>query len=222
MFDSILSWMTTHAQQPYGLPVAGLLMALESMIAPVPSEVVMPPLGMVLHQRSGDHFDKMWFMWAVAATSAGSLIGSLISYYMGYFGGKPLVMRVGKYLLVNEHHLDLTTAWFKRWGSLTVFICRFVPVIRHLISIPAGIARMNLAKFCAYTVIGATMWNVFLMYVGWKLEQNIEKLLHYRKYLDAGFIVLIVMGVVAWYWVHLRKPKGAVVKVAGAEEASPK
>ncbi|HVT79544.1 MAG TPA: DedA family protein, partial [Phycisphaerae bacterium] len=131
---------------------------------------------------------------------------SLISYYMGYFGGKPLVMKIGKYLLVNEHHLDLTTTWFKKWGSLTVFICRFVPVVRHLISIPAGIARMNLVKFCIYTVAGATMWNVFLMWVGWKLEANMSTLLHYRTYIDFGFVAMIVLAVVAWYWVHWRKP----------------
>ncbi len=74
---------------------------------------------------------------AILATTAGSLIGSLISYYMGYFGGKPLVMKVGRYLLVNEHHLDVTTTWFKRWGSLTVFICRFVPVEFPHISSPS-------------------------------------------------------------------------------------
>src|SRR5438552_1004053 len=127
-----------------GYPVAALLMALESMIAPVPSEVVMPPLGVLIHQ----HPERFGFAGAIAWTSLGSLIGSLISYYLGYFGGKPLVMKVGKWLLLNEHHLDLTTTWFHRWGSLTVFICRFIPVVRHFISIPAGIARMNLLKFC--------------------------------------------------------------------------
>jgi membrane protein DedA with SNARE-associated domain len=207
MFDLIKDWMTHHASAPYGLPLAAGLMALESMIAPVPSEVVMPPLGMVLHQRSTEHFDKAWFMWAVLATTAGSLAGSLISYYMGYFGGKPVVMKVGKYLLVNEHHLDLTTAWFKKWGSLTVFICRFVPVVRHLISIPAGIARMNLLKFCLYTVVGATIWNIFLMWVGWKLEANMDKLLHYRTPIDAAFAAAIVLTVAAWYWLHWKRPE---------------
>ncbi len=206
MFDSIKIWMTYHANTPYGLPVAAVLMALESMIAPVPSEVVMPPLGMVLHQRSTHHFDTSWFIQAVIFTSIGSLIGSLISYYMGYLGGKPLVMKVGKYLLVNEHHLDLTTAWFKRWGSLTVFICRFIPVVRHLISIPAGVARMNLLKFCIYTVVGATLWNTLLMWAGWKLEDHIEAIMRYRTPIDVAFTGMILLTVVAWYWLHWRKP----------------
>ena len=76
-------------------------------------------------------------------------------------------MKVGKWLLLNEEHLDLTTKWFGRWGSLTVFICRFVPVVRHFISIPAGMRGMNLVKFCVYTVFGATLWNTcFLLWLG--------------------------------------------------------
>ncbi len=197
----ILKDVALHTIDRFGLWGAGALMALESMIAPVPSEVVMPPLGMAVHQGT-----ILW-PWAMAATSAGSLIGSLISYYLGYIGGKPLVMKVGKWLLVNEHHLDLTTAWFKRWGSPTVFICRLVPVVRHFISIPAGVARMNLLKFCVYTLIGATLWNGFLLWVGWKLESNWETILKYRTPLDAGMVLILVAMVVAWYWVHLRKPR---------------
>src|SRR5208283_4389676 len=101
----------------------------------------------------------------------------------------------------------LTTAWFKKWGSLTVFVCRFIPVIRHLISIPAGIARMNLLKFCVYTVIGATLWNSFLLWLGWKLQQHIHAILPYHTYFDATVAGLRVVGVSAWDWLHLRKPQ---------------
>jgi len=188
-----------------GYPVAALLMALESMIAPVPSEVVMPPLGMLIRQ----HPENFGFAGAIAWTSLGSLIGSLISYYLGYFGGKPLVMKVGKWLLLNEHHLDLTTTWFHRWGSLTVFICRFVPVVRHFISIPAGIARMSLLKFCVYSLIGATMWNAFLLWLGYKLETHWETILQYRGPMDVAVVVLLVLAVIAWYYLNLRKPRAA-------------
>lgn len=203
MFEIIKDWVVNAAGTPWGLWVAGGLMALESMIAPVPSEFVMPPLGMALRNGTAD------FSWgsAIVATSIGSLLGSLLSYYMGYFGGKPLVMKIGKYLLVNEHHLDVTTDWFKRWGSLTVFICRFVPVIRHLISIPAGIARMNLLKFCVYTVVGATLWNTLLMWLGYKLEEHMAALLKYRTAIDISIVLLMMAGVVAWYWMHLRTPR---------------
>jgi len=200
MLTEHLKGFTDWAIASGGYWGAGSLMALESMIAPIPSELVMPPLGMAVHQGK--------FSWemSIIATSIGSLVGSLISYYMGYFGGKPLVMKVGKWLLINEHHLDLTSHYFNRWGSLTVFICRFIPVVRHFISIPAGIARMNLLKFCIYTLIGATMWNSFLLWLGYKLESHWETILKYRGPIDMAMIVLILAGVVAWYWLHLRKP----------------
>jgi membrane protein DedA with SNARE-associated domain len=205
MLTEYLKGFTDWAMEAGGLWGAGFLMALESMIAPIPSELVMPPLGMAVHQGK--------FTWegAMIATSIGSLIGSLLSYYMGYFGGKPLVMKVGKWLLLNEHHLDLTTVWFNRWGSLTVFVCRFIPVVRHFISIPAGMAKMNLLKFCIYTVVGASMWNGFLLWLGWKLERHWETILKYRGPIDMAIVVLILLGVVAWYWLHLRKPRPVAV-----------
>lgn len=184
-----------------GLPVASLLMAMESMIFPVPSEFIMPPLGMAVHQG---HFS--WEM-ALLAASAGSLFGSLVSYVIGYYGGHPLVRKIGKWFLLNEEHLDLTTKWFNRWGSITVFISRFLPVIRHFISIPAGVAQMKLWKFCLYTVVGATMWNAFLLWIGWKLESHWETVLKYRRPLDAGMVAMIVIAIIAWYAMHLRKPK---------------
>ncbi|MEI8194702.1 MAG: DedA family protein [Phycisphaerae bacterium] len=189
-----------------GLWGAAGMMALESMIAPVPSEVVMPPLGFAVARGE--------FTWtgAIIATSIGSLIGSLISYYLGYFGGKPLVMKVGKYLLLNEEHLDLTTRWFNRHGSLTVFICRFIPVVRHFISIPAGMAKMSLPKFCAYTLIGATIWNTFLMWVGFKLQEHWSKIEQYRKPVDAVIVVLGVMAIVAWIALHVRAKPAAATK----------
>ena len=191
-----------------GYTGAAFFMALESMIAPVPSEVVMPPLGIRIYSPSPDTgFQATWTM-AIVATSIGSLIGSLLSYYMGYFGGKPLVMKVGRFLLINESHLDLTHRWFERRGSITVFVCRFIPVVRHFISIPAGIAKMNLLKFCLYTVIGATMWNSVLLWAGWYLENKWETLvMPYRKPIDAVVIAVMVVAVVAWYWVHWKKPK---------------
>lgn len=190
-----------------GYTGAAFMMALESMIAPVPSEVVMPPLGMRLHPGI-DGVVRFTWTGAIVATSIGSLIGSLISYYLGMLGGKPLVTKVGKYLLLNEEHLDLTTKWFDRHGSLTVFVCRFIPVVRHFISIPAGMARMNLLKFCIYTVIGATMWNTFLLWLGYKLAEHWDTILKYRGPIDVAIVIGLAGAVVAWYWMHLRKPKG--------------
>jgi membrane protein DedA with SNARE-associated domain len=199
--ETIKAWADwcIHAGGYWG---AGGLMALESMIAPGPSEVVMPPVGMAV--RRGD----MLWPWAILATSLGSLVGSLISYYLGYFGGKPLVMKVGRFLLINEEHLDLTHRWFDRHGGATVFVCRFVPVVRHFISIPAGIAKMNLLRFCIYTLVGATIWNAALLLAGYYIEDIWEqKILPWRGKIDVAIVVLLVVAVAAWYWIHLRKPK---------------
>ena len=182
-----------------GLFGAGALMALESMIAPVPSEVVMPPLGMAVR-----HGEYSW-MGAIMATSAGSLIGSLISYALGWWGGKKVVVKVGKYFFMNESHLNLTSDFFGKYGSFTVFVSRFVPVVRHLISIPAGIARMNLLKFCLYTVVGATLWNTLLLYIGYKLEDNWEQVKKYSAPIDYGIIFVCVAGAVGWWWLHRKK-----------------
>jgi len=178
---------------------AAILMALESMIAPIPSEAVMPPIGALV--REG----KMVWWIAMLVTSAGSLAGSLISYWLGYVGGKPLVMKVGRYLLVNEHHLDVTVKWFHRHGGATVFVSRFVPVVRHLISVPAGIGKMPLLPFMLYTVVGATLWNGLLMYAGYQWQEHIKEIEGYYKMLDKGVVVLGVVGIGLWIYLHVRK-----------------
>jgi membrane protein DedA with SNARE-associated domain len=196
---SLTETITIHARHfiaATGYTGAGLLMALESMIAPVPSEAVMPFVGMNVVQG------KMSLAPALVFTSLGSLIGSLISYYLGYFGGKPLVLKVGKYLFVNEHHLDLTVAFFHRRGSITVFLSRFIPVIRHFISVPAGMGKMPLLAFCLYTVVGATIWNGALLWAGYVWQSNVDKITPYYKILDIIVAFGCVVVVAAWFYMH--------------------
>ena len=141
----------------------------------------------------------------LANISIRTKIVSVVAFLLVALTGMGL-MAVWKMRSINANTVDITTNWFKRWGSLTVFVCRFVPVIRHLISIPAGIARMNLLKFCIYTVIGATMWNTFLMWLGYKLEAHMKDILKYRSAIDIAIVLVLILGVVAWYWIHLRTP----------------
>lgn len=172
---------------------AFFLMALESMIAPVPSEAVMPFVGFLVT-------DGKWNLWlALLSTSLGSLVGSLLSYWMGYYGGKPLVLRVGKYLLLNRHDLELTERYFsKRQGVLTVFIARFIPVIRHFISIPAGMGKMRLLPFMAASLVGATLWNGFLLYLGMRLREHWTVVQKYSHQVDIVIVVLAVIGL-GWF-----------------------
>ena len=161
-----------------------ILMMLESMVAPVPSEAVMPFAGMLISNG------EFTFAGVIFFSTLGSIVGSLISYYIGYYGGRPLVEKFGKYLLLDKHHLDITEKYFRKKGDITILICRFIPVVRHLISIPAGMGKMNLIKFSIYTIIGAGMWNAFLTYVGIKLGENWNEVLKYSTVID----IVIVAG----------------------------
>ena len=173
---------------------AAFLMALESMIAPVPSEAVMPFVGFLVA-------DGKWNLGAaVFATSLGSIIGSLISYFMGAYGGKTMVLRVGRYLLLDEHDLVITERFFnRRSGVLAVFVSRFIPVVRHLISIPAGVGRMPLIPFTLATAIGATLWNSFLLYCGMVLREHWTSVQSYSHQVDV-VVVLLIMAGTAWFF----------------------
>jgi len=172
---------------------AFLLMALESMIAPVPSEAVMPFVGFLVA-------DGKWDLWlAVLATSLGSLAGSLASYWMGYYGGRPLVLRVGKYLLLNRRDLERTERYFGRQqGIYTVFVARFIPVIRHFISIPAGMGKMPLIPFALVSVVGATLWNGFLLFLGVRLREHWTVVQKYSHQIDLVIVVAAAIGI-AWF-----------------------
>jgi len=167
------------------------LMTLESMIAPVPSELVMPFAGFLIFTG---HFD-VW--WVLIASSLGSIAGSLLSYGMGMLG-EPVVLRYGRYLLLNPHHLEWTKKFFERHGGKTIFISRFIPVVRHLISIPAGLARMSLLPFIIYTLVGATMWNMFLVYCGVRLKENWRLIQQYTHILDY-FVVAGLLAAAAYF-----------------------
>jgi membrane protein DedA with SNARE-associated domain len=173
---------------------AGVLMAAESTILPIPSEAVMPFVGFQVA-------DGKWNLWlAVFATSVGSLVGSLLSYYMGYFGSRPVVLSVGKYLLLNVHDLERTERFFNRRGGFwTLFLCRFIPVVRHFVSLVAGTGRMPLLPFCVATVLGATLWNGFLLWLGISLRDRWQHVQHYSHQIDIGIVVLLGAGAV-WYW----------------------
>jgi membrane protein DedA with SNARE-associated domain len=178
-----------------------VLMALESMIAPVPSELVMPFAGFLIFTGA---FDP----WMVTlASSLGSIVGSLLSYGMGRLG-EPVVLRWGRYLLLNVHHLEWTKKFFARHGGKTIFISRFIPVVRHLISIPAGTARMAMAPFLLYTLVGATMWNMFLAYLGVRLKENWRIIQQYTHILDYFVVAGLLLAGVYFFW-KLRRQAAA-------------
>ncbi len=190
-----------------GYGIVAVLMALESMIAPVPSEAVMPFAGFLIFEK------KMTFLGVIFFSTVGSIIGSLLSYYLGAWGGRPIVLKYGKYLLLDVHHLDATERFFGKYGDKTIFISRFIPVVRHLISIPAGVGKMKLGKFCLYTILGAAIWNGFLAWVGYKLKDNWDEVMKYSHVVDiivVGSFILVVI-----YFVHkqLKSRRTAAAKI---------
>ncbi len=171
-----------------GYPGIVFLMALESMIFPLPSELIMPFAGFLISQG------KMSFWWVILASSVGSLLGSLLSYYLGKYGGRRTVLKFGKYLFLDETDLAKTEVWFQKRGNKTIFWSRFIPVVRHLISIPAGMGHMKLSPFLLYTFIGATIWNTFLAYLGYVLGNHWNLI---RKYSEPVSILVAISIVVA-------------------------
>jgi membrane protein DedA with SNARE-associated domain len=199
MITEKISEIAVKVLDTTGYVGASFLMALESMIAPVPSEAVMPFVGFQVA-------DGKWNLWlAIGSTSVGSIVGSLLSYWMGYYGGKPLVLKAGKYLLLNQHDLELTENFFhKRKGSWTIFISRFIPVIRHFVSIPAGMGRMPLTPFLVMTFIGATIWNTFLLICGMKLREQWPVIQKYSHQVDI-IVVAAILAAVVWFVYSRRK-----------------
>ena len=188
-----------HLIDTTGYPGVGFLMMLESMVAPVPSEGVMPFAGCLI--ASG----RFTFFWVGVWSTLGSIVGSLLSYIVGYYGGRPFVTRFGKYLLLNLHDLEVTERFFHRRGSITIFIARFVPVIRHLISIPAGIGKMNLLQFSLYTVVGACVWNMFLAWLGYHMGTHWGLIHEYGRQIDVFMLIPVSVAIYFFVKTHRRR-----------------
>ncbi len=178
-----------------------ILMAMESMIFPVPSEAVMPFTGFLIYE------EKFSWVGVFIFSTIGSIIGSSISYLMGFYGGRAFILKYGKYFLLEKEHLEITEKFFNKYGEITILISRFIPVVRHLISIPAGIAKMNFAKFIIFTTIGAGAWNMFLAYMGYILKSNWKEIMKYSKILDFVIILVIVLAIGYFFYKHLNNSK---------------
>lgn len=175
------------------------LMVLESMIFPIPSEAVMPFAGFLV-------VTGRFTLWGVVvASTLGSITGSLLSYWIGAKGGEPFIRRFGKYFLLDQHELEITQRFFQRRGQIAILVSRFIPVVRHLISLPAGAGRMPLAPFCVYTVIGAGLWNAFLAVAGMKLKENWDELMHYSHQIDLVVLAILVALVGLFVYRHRAK-----------------
>lgn len=169
-----------------------VLMALESADIPIPSEIIMPFSGFIV-------FTGRLSFWPVVFCGAfGNLLGSLLGYAIGYFGGRPFIEKYGKYFLLSTHETEKAEHWFAKYGTATVFFSRMLPIVRTFISTPAGIAKMNLKKFCLFTFLGAIPWSIFLTFIGLKMGQNWQVLETYFRKFDVIIGVAIAFLIIWW------------------------
>jgi len=194
-----LSIYVTRFMESTGYITVFIAMTMESMVLPVPSEAVMPFAGFLIAEG------KFTFFWVVLISTIASLVGSAVSYAIGFFCEEAVVHRYGRFLLLDREELEATERFFKKHGDITIFISRFIPVVRHLISIPAGFARMNFLKFYLFTALGAGLWNAFLAYTGFYLKSNWEIVMRYSRIVDV--VVILVLAVLLGYYVrrHMKK-----------------
>ena len=171
-----------------------LLMLAESTVLPVPSELVLPFAGYLISQGN------FGLIETIIAALLGSIAGSVISYYIGKKIGRAAIIHYGKKVFLKEKHLDLAHKWFERHGEKTIFVCRFIPAIRHVISIPAGVAEMNLKKFVVYTALGAFCWNAILIFAGISLQQNWNVILSFTEILDYIAIIAVIVFIVFFFY----------------------
>jgi len=209
VIEELAKWTTTVISTlGYGGVV--LLMGIESACIPLPSEIIMPFAGYLAYTG------QFTVHGAALAGAVGCIVGSIPAYYLGMYGGRPVIERWGKYVLLSRHELDLAERLFARHGQWVVLAGRLLPVIRTFIAFPAGVARMNLTKFVVYTFIGSYPWCYGLAWVGMKLGEKWNTDPRLKAAFHRFDLAVGVLGVLAVVWFVWHKRKGAKADVAKA------
>ena len=176
-----------------------LLMAIESACIPLPSEVIMPFSGYLVYTGRFNLF------WVATFGALGCNVGSLVAYYVGYYGGRPLVERYGSYIFLSEKELNWADRFFDKWGDWAVFVSRLLPVVRTFIALPAGIAKMRQVRFHVFTFVGSWPWCFMLAWIGMRLGEHWDKdprLKEWFHRFDAVILGVILIGIVWFVWTH--------------------
>jgi membrane protein DedA with SNARE-associated domain len=201
----IVEFLTTLIQG-IGWPGVVVIMALESANIPIPSEVTMPLAGWMLVQARGlSAWSAVW--WGGLFGAIGCTIGSALSYWLGAWGGRPLLERYGRWIMVSEEDLENADKWFARWGDWAAFISRLLPIVRTFISFPAGVARIKFWRFLAFTFLGSFVWCGLLALGGYYLGANWEALRRIMRPFDIPIAMIIVAGVAYYIYHHMQRGK---------------
>ena len=184
-----------------------IAMSIESAAIPIPSELILPFAGWSVSRGLAEPLTGgTWSYWgAVAAGVIGNTLGSLLSYAIGVFGGRPLLVRYGRYVLISAHDLDVAERWFARYGEATVFFSRMLPIVRTFISVPAGVARMPLWRFLLFSILGAIPWVMLLVWGGTVLGEHWRELKERLAGLDYLVAAAILAGIALFVWRHVKR-----------------
>ncbi len=204
--EELLLNLITLAYSTMQWPGVVFLMAIESACIPFPSEIIMPLAGWMLIKEQS--LPATYTLVAAAYGALGNTIGSLAAYAVGMWGGRPFLERYGRYVLISRQDLDRADRWFGRSGSWAIFVSRVLPVVRTFISLPAGIARMNLLKFTVYTFVGSFLWSLGLAYGGYQLGQHWEQIRAVMRPFDLPLAALILILVGLYIYRHVRRARG--------------
>jgi membrane protein DedA with SNARE-associated domain len=198
LIDPILQ-MVKEAIASWGYPGIVIMMAIESANIPLPSEAIMPTAGVLVQQQ------KMNIHLAALAGALGCLLGSMPSYWLGRFGGRPFLEKYGRFLLLKNKDLELADGWVHKHGDIVFFICRMLPVVRTFISFPAGVLRAHFGIFCLLTLIGSLIWCYFLTWVGIKFGENMEVFTSVWHKFDIAIVALVGIGFIYYLIHHFRQ-----------------
>jgi membrane protein DedA with SNARE-associated domain len=196
---TVLSRFVINTISTFGYTGILLTMAIESACIPLPSEIIMPFSGYLV--TTG----QFTMLGVTLAGAIGNVLGSIVAYYGGVWGGRPFVERYGPYVLVSHKDLDMADRWFAKYGEAAVFFSRMLPVVRTFISLPAGVARMNFPRFVIFTFLGALPWCYLLAYIGVKMGEEWEHLRDYFHQFDIVIGLSIALAVGYFLWSHWPK-----------------
>ena len=212
---SILSTFIIATISTLGYGGIVLLMAIESACIPLPSEIIMPFSGYLVSRGEMN-------LWLVSIAGAvGCVVGSIVAYYIGMYGGRPFIEKYGRYILLSRHDLDLADRWFAKYGEAIVFISRLLPAVRTFIAFPAGVARMNMTRFIIYTFAGSLPWCLGLAYVGQKLGEQWDKDDTLKTWFHRFDFVIGIVGALAvawWIWRHIKHSRPEKAKAEAYAE----
>ncbi len=200
MLHTVIDWLLTTIGA-MGYPGIFLLMAMESSVIPIPSELVMPPAGYLAHQG------EMNLWAAILCGTVGSLVGAYANYFAAHYLGRPLLLKYGKYVWITEEKFAKVETFFKSHGEISTFIGRLLPVIRHLISLPAGLAGMHHWKFSLYTLLGAGIWCTVLAWIGWFIGKEEALIMRYSHQAVIGVVIFSALLIAVYVRRHRRKSR---------------